>query len=86
MYSKPTCTISVLIAVVFNLDPLSEFLNGVQVSIVELENHLGNYVSPNTNINDRNIIANVCDLYFLNLYIQHLLSVLFTNKYALMRY
>ena len=49
----------------FNLDPLSEiisiYLNGVQISIVEHEKHLGNYVS--TNISDRNIIANVCDLY-----------------------
>ena len=49
----------------FNLDPLSEippiYLNGVQISIVEHEKHLGNYVS--TNIIDRNFIANVCDLY-----------------------
>ena len=49
----------------FNLDPLSEippiYLNGVQISIVEHEKHLGNYIS--TNISDRNIIANVCDLY-----------------------
>ena len=49
----------------FNLDPLSEippiYLNVVQISIVEHEKHLGNYIS--TNISDRNIIANVCDLY-----------------------
>ena len=49
----------------FNLDPLSEippiYLNGVQISLVEHEKHLGNYVS--TIISDRNIIANVCDLY-----------------------
>ena len=49
----------------FNLDPLCEippiYLNGVQISIVEHEKHLGNYIS--TNISDRNIIANVCDLY-----------------------
>ena len=49
----------------FNLDPLSEvppiYLNGVQISIVEHKKHLGNYVS--TNISDKNIIANVCDLY-----------------------
>ena len=48
-----------------NKDPLSEvppiYLNGVQISIVEHEKHLGNYVS--TNISDINIIANVCDLY-----------------------
>ena len=49
----------------FNLDPLSEippiYLNGVQISIVEHEKHLGNYVS--TSISDRNIIANLCELY-----------------------
>ena len=49
----------------FNLDPLSEippiYLNGVQISIVEHEKHLFNYAP--TNISDRNIIANVCDLY-----------------------
>ena len=49
----------------FNLDPLSEvppiYLNEVQISVVEHEKHLGNYVS--TDISDRNIIANVCDLY-----------------------
>ena len=49
----------------FNLDLLSDvppiYLNGVHVSIVEHEKHLGNYVS--TNISDRNSIANVCDLY-----------------------
>ena len=35
----------------FNLDPLSEippiYLNGVQISMVEHEKHLGNYVSTN---------------------------------------
>ena len=49
----------------FNLDPLSEvppiYLNGEQISIVEREKPLGNYVS--THISDRKIIANVCDLY-----------------------
>ena len=49
----------------FNLDPLSEippiYLYGVQISIVEHEKHLSNYVS--TNFSDRDIIANVCDLY-----------------------
>ena len=43
----------------FNLDPLCEippiYLNGVKIS------PFGNYIS--TNISDRNIIANVCDLY-----------------------
>ena len=37
------------------------YLNGERVSIVEHEKHLGNYVS--TYIADRNIIADVCDLY-----------------------
>ena len=37
------------------------YLNGEKVSIVENEKHLGNYVS--TDIEDRNIIADVCDLY-----------------------
>ena len=37
------------------------YLNGERVSIVEHEKHLGNYVS--TDISDRNIIADVCDLY-----------------------
>ena len=37
------------------------YLNGEKVSIVEHEKHLGNYVS--TDIADRNVIANVCDLY-----------------------
>ena len=37
------------------------YLNGERVSIVENEKHLGNYVS--TDIEDRNIIADVCDLY-----------------------
>ena len=37
------------------------YLNGEEVSIVEHEKHLGNYVS--TDIADRNIIADVCDLH-----------------------
>ena len=37
------------------------YLNGEKVSILEHEKHLGNYVS--TDIADRNIIADVCDLY-----------------------
>ena len=37
------------------------YLNGERVSIVENEKHLGNYVS--TDIEDRNIIADVCNLY-----------------------
>ena len=37
------------------------YLNGERVSIVEHEKHLGNYVS--TDIADRNIISDVCDLY-----------------------
>ena len=50
----------------FNIDPLSEipptYLSWVQVSKVKHEKHLGNYVST-INISDKNIIANVCDLY-----------------------
>ena len=49
----------------FNLDLLCEvpliYLNGVQVSKVEHEKHIDNYVS--INISDINMIANVCDLY-----------------------
>ena len=37
------------------------YLNGERVSIVKNEKHFGNYVS--TDIEDRNIIADVCDLY-----------------------
>ena len=37
------------------------YLNGEKVSIVEHENHLGNYVS--IDITDRNVFAGVCDLY-----------------------
>ena len=37
------------------------YLNGEKVSIVEHEKHLENYVS--TDISDRNIITDVCDLY-----------------------
>ena len=37
------------------------YLNGETISIVKHEKHLGNYVS--TDIADRNIIADVCDLY-----------------------
>ena len=49
----------------FNMKPESVlppiYLNGENVSIVEHEKHLGNYVA--TDIADRNMIANVCDLY-----------------------
>ena len=49
----------------FNLDLLCEdpliYLNGVQVSKVEHEKHIDNYVS--INISDINMIANVCNLY-----------------------
>ena len=37
------------------------YLNGKQVSVVEHEKHLRNFLS--TNIYDRHIITNVCDLY-----------------------
>ena len=49
----------------YNRDPQTVippiYLNGEQVSVVEHEKHLGNFLS--TNIYDRNIISNVCDLY-----------------------
>ena len=49
----------------FNMKPGSVlppiYLNCEKVSIVEHEKHLGNYVA--TDIADRNMIANVCDLY-----------------------
>ena len=49
----------------FNLDPLRDvppiYLSEVQVSIAEHEKLFVNYVS--TNISDRNIISNLCDLY-----------------------
>ena len=37
------------------------YLNGERVSFVEHEKHLGNYVS--TDIGDRHLIVDVCDLY-----------------------
>ena len=49
----------------YNKDPQTVippiYLNGEQVSVAEHEKHLGNFLS--TNIYDRNIISNVCDLY-----------------------
>ena len=49
----------------YNKDPQTVippiYLNGEQVSVVEHEKHLGNFLS--TNNYDRNIISNVCDLY-----------------------
>ena len=45
-----------------NVPPI--YLNVERVSIVEHEKHLGNYVS--TDIADRNIIADICDLYQLS--------------------
>ena len=49
----------------FNMKPGSVlppiYLNCEKVSIVDHEKHLGNYVA--TDIADRNMIANVCDLY-----------------------
>ena len=37
------------------------FINGKRVEVVQSDVHLGNYIS--TNITDRNIVGNVCDLY-----------------------
>ena len=48
----------------YNVDPRSLgpiYLNNQSISIVSHDKHLGNYIS--TDIHDRNIIANVCDLY-----------------------
>ena len=48
----------------YNVDPSSFgpiYLNNQSISIVSHDKHLGNYIS--TGIHDRNILANVCDLY-----------------------
>ena len=37
------------------------YLNGEVIPVVDSDKHLGNYIS--TNITDRNIIDNICDLY-----------------------
>ena len=37
------------------------YLNGEVIPVVDSDKHLGNYIS--TNITDRNIIGNICDLY-----------------------
>ena len=37
------------------------YLNSEVISVADLDKHLGNYIS--TNITDRNIIDNMCDLY-----------------------
>ena len=37
------------------------YLNGEVIPDVDFDKHLGNYIS--TNITDRNIIDNICDLY-----------------------
>ena len=37
------------------------YLNNQSISIVSHDKHLGNYIS--TDIYDRNILSNVCDLY-----------------------
>ena len=65
------------------------YLNGERVSIVENEKHPGNYVS--TDIEDRNIIADVCDLYQnselrTQNFIQHNYEDLYTDiKYMLQK-
>ena len=48
----------------YNVDPSSLapiYLNNQSISIVSHDKHLGNDIS--TDIHDRNIMANVCDLY-----------------------
>ena len=37
------------------------YLNDEVISVVDSDEHLGNYIS--TNITDRNIIDNICDLF-----------------------
>ena len=51
----------------YNVDPSSLgpiYLNNQSISIVAHDKHLGNYISPD--IQDINILANVCDLYQLS--------------------
>ena len=49
----------------FNVDDTDvipqTYLNGKVIPVVDSDEHLGNYIS--TNITDRNIIDNICDLY-----------------------
>ena len=49
----------------FNVDHTNvipqTYLNGEVTPVVDSDKHLGNYIS--TNITDRNIIGNICDLY-----------------------
>ena len=49
----------------FNVDDTDvipqTYLNGEVIPVVDSYKHLGNYIS--TNITDRNIIDNICDLY-----------------------
>ena len=37
------------------------YLNGEKISVVDSDKHVGDFIS--TNIVDRNILENVCDLY-----------------------
>ena len=51
----------------YNVDPSllgPIYLNNQSISIVYHDKHLGNYIS--TDVHDRNILANVCDLYQLS--------------------
>ena len=49
----------------YNADSTSNvpqvYLNGKKISVVDSDKHLGNFIS--TNIADRKITENVCDLY-----------------------
>ena len=49
----------------FNVDDTDvipqTYLSGEVIPIVDSDNYLGNYIS--TNITDRNIFGNICDLY-----------------------
>ena len=56
---------SILLLVCYNVDPslLGQIYLIIKcVSVVSHDRHLGSYIS--TDIHDRNILANVCDLYY----------------------
>ena len=63
----------------FNVDDTDvipqTYLNGGVIPVVDSDKHLGNYIS--TNITDRNIIDNTCDLY------QRIIESLAISEYAI---
>ena len=52
--------------------------NGEKIPVVDSDKHLGNFIS--TNIADRNITENVCDLYKLSNWIINFIFVWFVNQ------